>query len=92
MGFWSGLGRFFGVVAGFAKKAFDIATRAGLTDGITAKAAELVQEAQAAYADNDAKREFVFLGLKAIFPKVSDSILNLAIELAVQAFKARKAE
>lgn len=90
MGFWGSIGKFFGVVAGFAKRAFDLAQKAGLTDVLTAAAANLVEAAASTIDTNEERKAFVFAGIKAAFPKVPDSIINLAIELAVQAFKARK--
>lgn len=90
MGFFGAIGKFFGVVAGFAKKAFGIAQAAGLTDGLVAAAAQLAEQAQSAIDTNDEKKAFVLAGLQAAFPKVPTSILNLAIELGVQAFKAVK--
>lgn len=90
MGFWGSIGKFFGVVAGFAKRAFEAAQQAGLTDAITAAAARLVEAAASSIDTNEERKQFVFVGIKTAFPKVPDSIINLAIELAVQAFKARK--
>lgn len=90
MGIGSFFGKLFGVIKGFAVKAFNIAKDAGLTDAIVAAAAELVKTAAETIDTNEEKRAYVLVGLKAAFPKVPESILNLAIELAVQAFKAVK--
>lgn len=94
MGIGSFFGKLFGVIKGFATRAFNIAKDSGLTDALVAAAAGLVREAAATIDTNEEKRAFVLVGLKAAFPKIPESILNLAIELAVQAFKAaqRKSE
>ena len=66
------------------------AERKGLTDDLLDLALTFVTHAQVEFADPAARRAWVVNELKA-HTRAPDSIINLVVELAVQAYKAKVA-
>jgi hypothetical protein len=69
----------------------EAARRRGLTDEIVNRALAIVIEAAQKHEDPTARREYAVAALMLLFPTVSESILRVAVELAVQAWKDRQA-
>ena len=79
--------KIFASIGRWAMRAFGVAKIAGLSDEVVERALELVKRAATMFVDNAEKREWVVRALVAA--GVKESIARLAVELAVQLFKAR---
>ena len=83
MSVWSKIGNFFGKIG----KLIAYAGLKGLTDELVEVAKAWVKIAAGKELDNTQKREFVVKILASKFPAIPESIIRLAVELAVQAVK-----
>lgn len=82
-----GLGGFFKKLGSFGVRVFKVAQANGLTDDLVKRTVGLVSSAQAQFASNETRREWVVSGLVA--GGVKENVARLAVELAVQALKTR---
>lgn len=80
---------FFKTIGRLIKRALQFAEQHGLTDDLVDAALRLVTQAQVQFDDNDQRKAWVLARLKT--KHIPDSIANLALELAVQAWKQRVA-
>lgn len=69
---------------------FTTAQARGLTTEILDKAKGIVVAAAQMPVENDGKRDWALLQLRSLFTGASESILRLAVELAVQWLKGRQ--
>lgn len=86
MSFLSKVKSFFASIVHLAHLAFDFAKVRGLTDEIVAMALVWLRVAERKFVDNAEKREWVVNIL--VGKGIPESIARLALELAVQVFKA----
>lgn len=87
MSFWSKVGNLFKQLGTTIAEALGQASIKGLTEEVVSVAKEWVKAAANKELDNNQKRDFVIAVLKKRFPLLPESIIRLAIELAVQAMK-----
>ncbi len=87
MNLFSVLGKFFSKFGKTIWSALEQAGIKGLTDELVDVAKQWVKVAAEQQMDNKQKREFVVKAVASKFPSIPESIIRLAVELAVQAVK-----
>lgn len=91
MSFFSAVGKWFKQLGSVVASALGFANIKGLTDAIVTIALRYVKEAAVTTLSNPQKRDWVEAQVKAR-TGLSDSIVALAVQLAVQAMKAEVAK
>lgn len=87
MNVFTKLGAWFKKLGKFVWEGLEQAGVKGLTDELVQEALAWAKVAAQQALSNDKKREFVVRALVARFPLVPESVIRLAVELAVQILK-----